>query len=158
MRSELHPKSGKSRETSISIGPFRVARYKVEELVYVDTDESFDLKRRVKKAVEQVPSIPSNVRSHAESVVSEVYGDLCVLWNPNEIGDVLSVMQRAGYRMDMDESIREAGITLGKTVKPEVVKRLANNSFATPEGRQNKDFQDFMFYIIKLRMGIRDTQ
>ncbi len=131
---------------------------RVEKLEYIDL-EDLGFKKKAKKTVRETPSIPKDLRNHAESFISRIYADAKEFWNPSAVGDIDGVQIRAGYQIDTDEPQYAVGVTLrDRDIKPETLLRLCNNVFSSSEGLGNKEFQEFLKGWINIRMGIREKK
>ncbi len=129
-----------------------------QEIVYVD-ENAEELKKKIRQAVKKAQSIPPELRKHAESLISEIYADAKDHWNPNSVGDIEGVVDRASYRPETGESMFSLGKVLAaRGIKPEKILLLAKESFCTPEGKNNESLNQFLLDDIKLRMGLRDEK
>jgi len=128
---------------------------KKEKVEYLDLEDE-GLKAKTKRNVKETPSVPSKLRKHAESLISQVYADAKDNWNPFSVAETQT---NASYSLETDESQNQIGITLrDRGVEPTTILRLCNSVFTSPEGINNKDFQDFLMMWVKTRMGIKEQQ
>ena len=135
-----------------------VKKVTVEKLEYVDLEDE-GLKEKVKKILKETPSIPAGLQNHAETFISEIYADAKDFWNPVNIGDMEGIQLKSGYRVETDDSQSEIGKSLKeRNIKPKTLLRLCNNVFSSPEGENNKDFQQFLQRRISIHMGLEEKR
>jgi len=135
-----------------------VKKVTLEKLEYVDLEDG-GFKEKVKKVLKESPSIPVDLQNHAETFISEIYADAKDFWNSANIGEMEGIQLKSGYRVETDEPQSEIRKRLKeRSIKPKTLLRLCNNIFSSPEGENNKDFQQFLQRRIDLRMGIKEKR
>lgn len=125
---------------------------KVEKLEYVNVEEE-GLKEGVKKAMEMI-RFSEEEKPFVETFASTIYADVIKTLDEKS-GDITYAMQKAGYRVEINEPASGAGIFLkDKGIKWKRLLEVVKLAFVGPQGEQNPVFKQMLEDLVKQRMGI----